>query len=278
MSYTKFKPQVWADIIDRELRKNLVFGMLANRNYEGEIKDKGSTVKIPSITAVTIQDYTGADITFSEDEGNEQIINIDKAKAFGIVMDDVDAAQAVNGVMDLRTQNAIYKMADAVDQELAKLESKCKKRVTCTAKTEKVSDKIIDLAVQLSESNVPTAGRWLVIPPVVYGQLIKEIPEISSGENTFNVNKTFYVGEWAGFSIFQSNNVVKSTNTYKCIGGITPGFTLAMQLQKIAAGSFEKSFKEYVKGLNLFGCDVLETDLSGHKTEYLAALDVDTTP
>ena len=50
--------------------------------------------------------------------------------------------------------------------------------------------------------------------------------------------------------------------------------TLAMQLNKIEAGRFEKSFGDYVKGLNLFGCDVLETDISGHKTEWLAALDI----
>lgn len=276
MSYSKFKPQVWAQIIDRELKKNLVFGMLANRNYQGLIQNEGDSVKIPSISAVTIQDYTGADLTFSEDEGNEQIIQIDKAKAFAIVMDDVDKAQAVNGVMDLRTQNAVYRMADAVDTELAKLEAKVKKRVTCTLGTDKVSQKIIDLAVALDESNVPTTGRWLVISPATYGELIKEIPTISTGENTFEVNKTYYVGEWAGFSIYKSNNVVydNSGKTYKNLAGITPGITLAMQLNKIDAGKFEKSFKEYVKGLNLFGCDVLETDLSGHKTEYLAAFDV----
>jgi len=276
MSYSKFKPQVWAQIIDRELKKNLVFGMLANRNYQGLIQNEGDSVKIPSISAVTIQDYTGADLTFSEDEGNEQIIQIDKAKAFAIVMDDVDKAQAVNGVMDLRTQNAVYRMADAVDAELAKLESKVKKRITCTLGTDKVSQKIIDLSVALDESNVPTTGRWLVISPATYGELIKEIPTISTGENTFEVNKTYYVGEWAGFSIYKSNNVVydNSGKTYKNLGGITPGITLAMQLNKIDAGKFEKSFKEYVKGLNLFGCDVLETDLSAHKTEYLAAFDV----
>lgn len=276
MSYTKFKPEVWAQIIDRELKKNLVFGMLANRNYQGLIEGQGSTVKIPSISAVTIQDYTGADIDFSEDEGNEQIIPIDKAKAFGIVMDDVDKAQAVNGIMDLRTQNAIYRMADAVDRELAALESKCKNRITCTLGTDKVNQKLIDLAVILDKSNVPTAGRWIVISPEVYGELIKEIPTISTGENTFNVNKTYYVGEWAGFSIFKSNNVVYDTASkkYKCMGGITPGLTLAMQLNEIKAGGFEKSFKEYVKGLNLFGCDVLETDLDNKKTEFLAAFDV----
>ena len=46
-----------------------------------------------------------------------------------------------------------------------------------------------------------------------------------------------------------------------------------MQLSKIEAGRFEKSFAEFVKGLNLYGCDVLETE-SG-KTTLLTEFEVE---
>ncbi len=273
MSYTNFKPTVWAEIIDRELKKNLVFGMLANRDFEGAIQNEGSSVKIASISAVTVGDYTGADINFSEDDGATQTITIDKAKYFGLKMDDVDAAQAKGGIMDLRMQNAIYKMADAIDTDLAKLYKKAKNKVVAKIGTDKISEKIIDLAVKMDEANVPTAGRWLVVSPEVYGQLIKEVPTISQGENTFGVQKTFFLGEWGGFQIFKSNNVQFGTKKYHCMAGVTAGLTLAMQLSKIEAGRFEKSFAEFVKGLNLYGCDVLETE-SG-KTTLLTEFEVE---
>ena len=100
MGYTNFKPEVWAEVINRNLHKQLVFGALANRAFEGNIENQGSSVRVPSIGAVTVGDYTGADITFQEDTGAYQTININKAKYFALKMDDVDKAQAVNGILE----------------------------------------------------------------------------------------------------------------------------------------------------------------------------------
>ena len=207
MSYQTFKPEVWAELTNRNLNKQLVFGALANRNYEGKIENMGSSVRVPSIGSVTVGDYTGADITFQEDTGAYQTITINKAKYFALKMDDVDKAQAIPGVMETLTDQAIYEMADVVDTELAKLYIKCKNKVAGVIGTDKVSDKIIDLAVKMDEDNVPTANRWLVISPEIYGQLIKEVPTISKGENTLGINQSYFIGSWGGFTIYKSNNV-----------------------------------------------------------------------
>ena len=257
MSYNNFKPEVWAELTNRNLNKQLVFGALANRNYEGKIENMGSSVRVPSIGSVTVGDYTGADITFQEDTGAYQTININKAKYFALKMDDVDKAQAISGVMETLTDQAIYEMADVVDTELAKLYVKCK---------------IIDLAVKMDEDNVPTANRWLVISPEIYGQLIKEVPTISKGENTLGINQSYFIGSWGGFTIYKSNNVQRTAKKYHCMAGVSAGLTLAMQINKMEAGRFEKSFGEYVKGLQLFGCDVIETETG--KTKLLCELEI----
>ena len=272
MSYQTFKPEVWAELTNRNLNKQLVFGALANRNYEGKIENMGSSVRVPSIGSVTVGDYTGADITFQEDTGAYQTININKAKYFALKMDDVDKAQAIPGVMETLTDQAIYEMADVVDTELAKLYAKCKSKVAGVIGTDKVSDKIIDLAVKMDEDNVPTANRWLVISPEIYGQLIKEVPTISKGENTLGINQSYFIGSWGGFTIYKSNNVQRTAKKYHCMAGVSAGLTLAMQINKMEAGRFEKSFGEYVKGLQLFGCDVMETETG--KTKLLCELEV----
>ena len=272
MSYQTFKPEVWAELTNRNLNKQLVFGALANRNYEGKIENMGSSVRVPSIGSVTVGDYTGADITFQEDTGAYQTININKAKYFALKMDDVDKAQAIPGVMEGLTEQAIYEMADVVDTELAKLYAKCKSKVAGVIGTDKVSDKIIDLAVKMDEDNVPTANRWLVISPEIYGQLIKEVPTISKGENTLGINQSYFIGSWAGFTIYKSNNVQRTAKKYHCMAGVSARLTLAMQINKMEAGRFEKSFGEYVKGLQLFGCDVMETETG--KTKLLCELEV----
>lgn len=272
MSYQTFKPEVWAELTNRNLNKQLVFGALANRNYEGKIENMGSSVRVPSIGSVTVGDYTGADITFQEDTGAYQTININKAKYFALKMDDVDKAQAIPGVIEALTDQAIYEMADVVDTELAKLYTKCKSKVAGVIGTDKVSDKIIDLAVKMDEDNVPTANRWLVISPEIYGQLIKEVPTISKGENTLGINQSYFIGSWGGFTIYKSNNVQRTAKKYHCMAGVSAGLTLAMQINKMEAGRFEKSFGEYVKGLQLFGCDVMETETG--KTKLLCELEI----
>ena len=272
MSYNNFKPEVWAELTNRNLNKQLVFGALANRNYEGKIENMGSSVRVPSIGSVTVGDYTGADITFQEDTGAYQTININKAKYFALKMDDVDKAQAISGVMETLTDQAIYEMADVVDIELAKLYAKCKSKVAGVIGSDKVSDKIIDLAVKMDEDNVPTANRWLVISPEIYGQLIKEVPTISKGENTLGINQSYFIGSWGGFTIYKSNNVQRTAKKYHCMAGVSAGLTLAMQINKMEAGRFEKSFGEYVKGLQLFGCDVMETETG--KTKLLCELEI----
>ncbi len=272
MSYQTFKPEVWAELTNRNLNKQLVFGALANRNYEGKIENMGSSVRVPSIGSVTVGDYTGADITFQEDTGAYQTININKAKYFALKMDDVDKAQAIPGVIEALTDQAIYEMADVVDTELAKLYVKCKSKVAGVIGTDKVSDKIIDLAVKMDEDNVPTANRWLVISPEIYGQLIKEVPTISKGENTLGINQSYFIGSWGGFTIYKSNNVQRTAKKYHCMAGVSAGLTLAMQINKMEAGRFEKSFGEYVKGLQLFGCDVMETETG--KTKLLCELEI----
>lgn len=272
MSYQTFKPEVWAELTNRNLNKQLVFGALANRNYEGKIENMGSSVRVPSIGSVTVGDYTGADITFQEDTGAYQTININKAKYFALKMDDVDKAQAIPGVIEALTDQAIYEMADVVDTELAKLYAKCKSKVAGVIGTDKVSDKIIDLAVKMDEDNVPTANRWLVISPEIYGQLIKEVPTISKGENTLGINQSYFIGNWGGFTIYKSNNVQRTAKKYHCMAGVSAGLTLAMQINKMEAGRFEKSFGEYVKGLQLFGCDVMETETG--KTKLLCELEI----
>ena len=272
MSYQTFKPEVWAELTNRNLNKQLVFGALANRNYEGKIENMGSSVRVPSIGSVTVGDYTGADITFQEDTGAYQTININKAKYFALKMDDVDKAQAIPGVIEALTDQAIYEMADVVDIELAKLYAKCKSKVAGVMGTDKVSDKIIDLAVKMDEDNVPTANRWLVISPEIYGQLIKEVPTISKGENTLGINQSYFIGSWGGFTIYKSNNVQRTAKKYHCMAGVSAGLTLAMQINKMEAGRFEKSFGEYVKGLQLFGCDVMETETG--KTKLLCELEI----
>ena len=57
MSVTNFIPTIWSARLLEHLNKTHVYAALVNRDYEGEIKNFGDTVKINQLGRVTIKDY-----------------------------------------------------------------------------------------------------------------------------------------------------------------------------------------------------------------------------
>ena len=101
MAITNFVPDLWSAKILVALRKKAVAAGLVNRDYEGEIKRMGDSVKITSINDVTIGSYTAHnDITWEDIDDATRSLLIDQAKYFAFELDDIERAQAVNGGAD----------------------------------------------------------------------------------------------------------------------------------------------------------------------------------
>ena len=123
MSVANFIPTIWSARLLAHLDKAHVYAALVNRDYEGEIKNYGDTVKINQIGDVTIKDYTkGKDIDDPEElSGDQNTLTIDQAKYFNFSIDDVDAAQVNPKLMDAAMQRSAYAMNDTTDLFLANL-------------------------------------------------------------------------------------------------------------------------------------------------------------
>lgn len=65
MAYENFIPTVWAEAINRELEKALVYAEGCNRQYDGEVKAMGDTVRILGVGRPTITTTTDKAITLS---------------------------------------------------------------------------------------------------------------------------------------------------------------------------------------------------------------------
>lgn len=260
MAVEKFKPIIFADIIEREFRKELVFGNLFE-DMSAKIATEGKTINLLSHGVITVKDYAG-NIVSEEGTDFEQPVHIDKKKYFSVKVDDVDAAQATGELITMFGNSGAYELAATVDTTIAGLAKKAEKVVVAGAN---IAHSILDLAVALDEANVPTSGRWLVISPAVRAELIKAIPTISVGENTFGVAQSNYVGTWGGFEIYVSNNVAKEaiTGAHLCMAGVRQSGMVALQIEKVRAMVLENQFGEKVEGLTVFGCDVRETGEEG---------------
>lgn len=270
MSVTNFIPTIWSARLLAHLDKKHIYAALVNRDYEGEIKKIGDTVKINQIGDVTIKDYTkGTDIDAPEDlSGDSQTLTIDQAKYFNFAIDDVDKAQVNPKLMDKAMQRAAYGMNDVTDQFLANLlyVGAQNKGTLGTDAAPIVPTKgdaydyLVDLATDLTEKDVPTEGRWVVIPAWYHGLLLKDQRFVGNGTD---YNKAIVeggeVGMASGFRVFLSNNVPNTGGAkYKIVGGTNAAGSYAEQILETKAYSPEKRFADAVKGLHVYGAKLVQ--------------------
>ena len=271
MSVAKFIPTLWSARLLAHLDKAHVYAALVNRDYEGEIKNYGDTVKVNQIGDVTIKNYVkGQDIDDPEElNGDQQELKIDQAKYFNFSIDDVDNAQTNPKLMDEAMQRAAYGMNDTTDGFLANLmavgainngDNLGSDDVPLVPTAETAYDMLVDLGTDLTEKNVPTMGRWVVVPAWFHGLLLKDKRFVGNGTD---YNKALIeggeVGVAAGFQVSLSNNVPNTTGTkYKIIAGTNRAASFAEQILKTEAYRPEKRFSDAVKGLHVYGAKVFQ--------------------
>jgi hypothetical protein len=182
MSLNNFIPQLWGNELLFALRRAHVFAALCNRDYEGEIRQMGDTVRINGIGDITIFNYTkDTDIASAQALTDAQTtLTISQAKGFNFEVDDVDAAQQMPKVMQEAMSYSAYKLADAIDQYIAGFYTDVPSGSSVGTSAAPVTvaaplynnvgggttlyDYLVQLGQYLTQNNVPKPGRWLVVP------------------------------------------------------------------------------------------------------------------
>lgn len=268
MAVKNFIPQIWSARLLEHLDKTHVYANLVNRDYEGEIKQYGDTVKINQIGDITIKKYTGSEIDAPDDlSGEQQLLTIDTANYFNFAVKDVDNAQTNPKLMDEAMRRAAYSMNDTIDTYLAGLMAAGAGGELGTDDSPIVATKadaydyLVDLATLLTEQNVPLVGRWVVVPAFYHGLLLKDDRFVGNGTDANTaVLQGGLVGAAAGFSIYVSNNVPNTESAkYKILAGTNAAASYAEQITEVEAYRPEKNFADAVKGLHLCGAKVLQS-------------------
>lgn len=275
MSIATFIPEVWSARLLDAFRKNLVYVNLLNRNYEGEISEYGDTVHINALSDVTVKTYSkGSDIDDPEElTTSDQTLIIDQGDYFNMKINDVDRVQARSDLMDQAMTSASYGLSDKSDQYIASL---LKAGTAASKMTSLVGDDstpveitkdnayevLVNLKTALDKANLPSQGRWAVMPPEFEGFMLLD-PRFAyntSESNTRLVNGM--VARAAGFDIYISNNVPNETGSkYKVIASTNACGTYADQILKTEAYRREKGFDDGVKGLHVYGAKILRPEI-----------------
>lgn len=270
MALDNFIPQIWSARLLLRLTKALIYAQdgVVNRDYEGEIRDAGDTVRINSIGPVSVGNYvknTNIDDPETLTDAQQTLL-IDQSKYFNFQVDDIDRAQQKPKVMDAAMGEAAYGLRDVADQYVAGLHPQIANKIGTDAspKTDLGTagnpyKYLVDLRTLLNENNVPVDGRWVIVPAWFTGLLLLDQKFVQTGSPQAESRlQNGIVGRAAGFTVLESNNVPEDSGAkYKIVAGHPIAWSYAEQIAKVEAYRPEKRFADAVKGLHLYGGKVV---------------------
>jgi hypothetical protein len=262
MSVQSFIPTIWAASVLCQLEKASVYGSCLSRDYSGELKQVGDTVKIPIVGAVAVRPYTrNADISYDQATGSTLDIVIDNCSYWALKADDLDVvAQSKPAFIDACTKSAGYALRDAVDVDAAEVLATGAGNKLFEAAPFQVNGNVTRLLAEISKTldtaNVPRSGRWAVLPPFVAAELSLEL--IGKATPDTQIVSEGWINRCFGMEIFMSNNCPEDTDGNSIVlAGVREAGTLIAQVEKTEAMRDPNSFAELVRGLLLWKTAVL---------------------
>ena len=260
MAITNFIPTVWSENLLTALDKKYIGVANCSRDYEGDIKNQGSVVKICGVGAITVSDYT-KDTDMSSPQALEDTVTelvIDQAKFFNFQIDDVEKTQCTPKLMNEAMRVAAAALANAADAYVYSLYTDANSSVTDEAVTaEKIVDHIIDLKTRMMKAGVMDSDDVVVeVSPEIAALILRA--KIDLGTTNVGALESGLLGNIAGCKVFVSNNICIDENGYhKCLMRTKRAVAFAEQISEVEAYRPEKRFADAVKGLHLYGAKVV---------------------
>ena len=265
-----FIPEVWSAKMLVSLKKALVYAGpgVVNRDYEGEIKGQGDTVRIRSMGRPTIGTYTKNSTTITPETltDAQRALYIDQAKYFAFELDDIDAAQSTGGELDGALMEAVYGLRDVADQYVAALYTgaqSANQLGTVSVTTAALAyTQIRKLKVALDEANVPMEGRYVIVPPWYEGLLLEDDRFVRvDASGTSEGLRNGQIGRALGFNVLASNNAPLVTgDDYAVMAGHPSAISFAEQIASIETYRPESAFADAVKGLHVYGAKLVRPE------------------
>ncbi len=265
--YSAFIPEIWSQKLNNMLSKECVMLQCVNRNYEGEIKNQGDTVKIITPAAVSISSLGTGNITYSELEPTSTDLVIDQKKFFAFKINDVAQVQANTDIMVAHLENAKNAIEEVQDAYLLGMHSNVPAANTVGSDSAAVElskttiyEQFVKLALCLKNSNAVSAAKrpWVVINPTIESYLLQSTEFIGAHNVADETLREGAIGRIAGMDVLVSTNLTDVDGKYYVLAGTNDAITFASQLAKIESLRDKDSFSDLIRGLYLYGAKTVQ--------------------
>ena len=263
MAIQNFIPTVWSESLYEELGKQYIAVANCNREFEGDIREKGDTVKICGVGNVKVMDYVKNTNMADPETLSEtaKTLVIDRAKYFNFQIDDIDQAQASPRLMEAAMKKAASALANEADAYIFSLYGQAFKNYTCMDPTEEtIINSLIGARMSLYKENVSNAEDIVFEVSPEVASLILKAKVLLATDNSEALDAGC-IGSIGGCKIYVSNNIQYTDDgqsvIHNCFVRTKRAIAFAEQLSEIDAYRPEHRFADAVKGLHLYGAKVV---------------------
>lgn len=260
MAYENFKPTVWAKRIQQELGKLCVLQEDCNTQWQGSV-GIGKRVKIIGASRPTVKTYEpGTDIETAETPADTSVfLDVNQYKYTHFIVDDIDEAQAVEGMMDAYMKGSAEELAEQRDAYIGTVaaEGAGGKSESAKVETADAAKTLIDNAfVWLWNNGVKiNADVSIVMTPWFYNLFKNKLTELSTN-NVDQIRKGI-VGMYNNAVVKLSNNLPKSGSDDCMLIRTKDAVAFAHGIEKVEPYRPEKQFADAVKVLDTYGAKVV---------------------
>lgn len=285
MANTVVIPQLVSANLNTLFYERSIARNITNTNWEAELLEQGKTLDILTPTPATIGDYTfGTDITWEDSGFTSDTLTIDQDKYFAVKTDKLIQLQAktgvdVNGSIVDRTLPNMVLEADKYVLSLVNdtnftTNTKGSTVSPIAINSANILEVLSELGVTLTEQNVPEDDRMIVLPAGIFAKI--DLAGVTLDTDNSDILAMGYRGKFAGFDIFESNQVNQLTGgdagKYKIVAGSYSTFAFANQFVNVEEiTQFENDRGTGIRGWNVFGAKVLNEDKAVILTATVAA-------
>ena len=285
---TKFVPELYSKKVLRNFYESTIYNECFNTDYEGEISGQGAKVHIRKTPEITVSSYSiGDTLDYEVPTKNATSLTIDQGVYSAFQVDDINKAQADIELVNMFAKDAALRIKINVDTEvLAYIATRADSDnagLTAGAisggidlglitgagnsvdiTTANAIEKIVDLNTVLDEANIPSEGRWVILPAWFCAMLKKgDLKAADITGDATGVIRNGVIGMVDRTTIYQSNLLHSATDgdsetSWYVQAGTKEAATFASQVDKVDTLKIQDSFGEYWRTLFVYGRAVVQ--------------------
>lgn len=267
MSTEQLIQTVHANNFEKKLKRSAVLVNLANRDFEGDVKNGGETVKIIEESEVTLHDTLGLDggpVTYDSLTPTAQEMRIDEDPYLTIRISDREQEQIQSGdakkVLESAFNRGYYKFEKHVEDNLAGLYTDAGLVLTASTVTITKSNAyeyLNRMEVLFMRNDLGAFEKdWAaVLPPEFVGMLELDTANQYS-ETGMKIRQQGWMGKAGRFNIFDSNSIAADGNSLYHPLFLVKGQAIALAMQtnaKYSNASRPNYFEEAYKARIAYG-------------------------